>query len=325
MTSTDPTEIPFEESIWVQSLNARMLLDDLENGVVPYRRHGKAYELTVKGLPTGTVADALEFSRKGEGVENFVTAVASTLLMEHETWLEILFNDPGREGLPFRVFPVTGVRQIKTGKWIRNIGMPDGQEFWALSQSERRSHPVEADPKRLVRVHLPDEYPSGVLTEAIQGLVESDSISKQRARGEMESLFERTSNSTVVDPRESYRTERLRVAQAALPIGWTARESFIRDSLFTEYFHYWRELRFLHFTASMRRRAEEALCQVLDIAGTGCGFQASVTSSGLYTPNEVEALIQSFEQGEIPFTEIFHITREITETFPAQNREICNY
>ena len=75
----------------------------------------------------------------------------------------------------------------------------------------------------------------------------------------------------------------------------------------------------------MRKRAEEALCKVLDIAGTACGFEASVTSSGLYTPTEVEGLIKSFEQGEIPFTKIIDITHEMAEAFPAQVREICNY
>ena len=74
----------------------------------------------------------------------------------------------------------------------------------------------------------------------------------------------------------------------------------------------------------MRKRAEEALCQVLDIAGTRCGFEASVTSSGIYAPTEVENLIKRFEEADIPFSELFYILREMTETFPAQAREICN-
>ena len=74
----------------------------------------------------------------------------------------------------------------------------------------------------------------------------------------------------------------------------------------------------------MRKRAEEALCQLLDIAGTRCGFEASVTSSGMYAPTEVENLIKRFEEGDIPFSELSYILREMTETFPAQAREICN-
>ena len=61
-----------------------------------------------------------------------------------------------------------------------------------------------------------------------------------------------------------------------------------------------------------------------DIAGTRCGFEASVTSSGMYAPTEVENLIKRFEEGDIPFSEIIYILREMTETFPAQAREICN-
>ena len=324
MTPTSPAEIPFEESIWVHSLHPHMLIQDFENTVVPYRRHGEAYKLTVKGLPKGMVDDALELSRSGDGVDNFIRAVASTLLMEHEAWLEILVNDPDKEGLPFRVFLVTGVRQTQTGNWTRDPGRPDGPAFRALTQNERSNHPIETDPERLVRVHLPEEYPSGVLTEVIQGLVEADSISRHRTRREIELLSEQAINSSPVYPIESFRTERLRVAQVALPIGWTARAIFSKDSPFTEYFYYWRELRFLHFGTSMRKRAEEALCQLLDIAGTRCGFEASVTSSGMYAPTEVENLIKRFEEGDIPFSELSYILREMTETFPAQAREICN-
>ena len=179
MTPTSPAEIPFEENIWVHSLHPHMLIQDFKNTVVPYRRHGEAYKLTVKGLPKGMVDGALELSRSGDGVDNFIRAVGSTLLMEHEAWLEILFNDPDKEGLPFRVFPVTGVRQTQTGNWTRDPGRPDGPAFWALTQNERSNHPIETDPERLVRVHLPEEYPSRVLTEVIQGLVEADSISRQ--------------------------------------------------------------------------------------------------------------------------------------------------
>ena len=325
MTLTSPHGIPFEESGWVHSLHVHMLLEDFGNTVVPYRRRGEAYRLTVNGLPKDTVDDALELFRSGEGVENFVRTVASALLKEHTAWLEIFFNDPDSEGLPFRVFPATGVRQTQEGNWIRNPGIMEGPAFWAISPSDRNNDPIAVNPERLIRVQLPDKYPGEVLTKVIQGLVETDSISNQTRQREIQLLSERTSNSTLMDPSESYRTERLRVAQAALPIGWTARESYSRDSLFTEYFHYWRELQFLLFRTSMRERAEEALCRVLHIAGATCGFEASITSSGLYAPTEVEGLIKGFERGEIPLTEILNIMWEMSETFPtAQDREICN-
>ena len=130
-------------------------------------------------------------------------------------------------------------------------------------------------------------------------------------------LSEQAINSSPLDPIESFRTERLRVAQVALPIGWTARAIFSKDSLFTEYFYYWRELRFLHFGTSMRKRAEEALCQVLDIAGTRCGFEASVTSSGIYAPTEVENLIKRFEEGDIRFSELILHLAGNDRNFPS--------
>ena len=62
----------------------------------------------------------------------------------------------------------------------------------------------------------------------------------------------------------------------------------------------------------------------MDIAGTRYGFEASVTSSGMYVPIEVENLIKRFEEEDIPFSEIIYILREMSETFPAQARKICN-
>ena len=324
MTLMNTHDTPFEESIWVNSINAHMLLEDFENNVVPYRRHDEPYELQVNGLPKNLVSDTLELSRSGDGVENFVKGVASTLLMKRGAWLEIFFNDPDTDRLPFRVFPVTGVRQTQTGNWVRNPGIPDGPAFWALNSNERSNSPIAVNIERLIQVHLPERYSSEVLAEVTQGLVETDSVSSLRRQRELESLIHSNGRSSPGNLGESYRTEKLRVAQAGLPIGWTGREIYSRDSAFTEYFYYWRELRFLHFRASMRERAEGALCQVLDIAGPHSGFEASVTSSRLYSPSEVEGLIKKFEEGEIPFTETFNIMREMSETFPAHTREICN-
>ena len=323
MTSANMDGTPFEESIWVDSRNTHMLLEDFENNVVPYRRHGEPYVLTVNGLSADAVSNALELSRRGDGAESFVNGVASTLLMDHEAWLEIFFNDPSPSGLPFRVFPVTGVRQTRAGSWTRNLGMPDGEAFWAFNSGERSNSPVAVDIEKLIHVQLPVRYSGDIITEVIKGLVETDSISNSISQREIDSLLRPTSTSTPMDPTESYRTERLRVAQAGLPIGWTAREILSRDSMFTEYFYHWRELWFLHFRASMRERAEAALCQVLAMAGKHCGFKASVTSTRLYAPTEVELLIKKFEEGEISFTETLNIMREMSETFPAQAREIC--
>ena len=125
------------------------------------------------------------------------------------------------------------------------------------------------------------------------------------------------------DAAEASRTRQLRLAQAALPIGWTARELYLGEHrAVSEYYHYLRELRFLHFLASLRSCAEDALRQVLTLAGERCGFKASVTALGVHTPDEVEVLIQKFEAGALPFSAVNDIIFEIGEDSQSQERTV---
>jgi len=78
---------------------------------------------------------------------------------------------------------------------------------------------------------------------------------------------------------------------------------------------YWRELRFLHFRASMRERAEEALRCVLALASERRGFEGSVTANGLHTPSEVRGFIEEFERGELAFSAVNDIIFEKAEGY----------
>ena len=81
-----------------------------------------------------------------------------------------------------------------------------------------------------------------------------------------------------------------------------------------------RELRFLHFLASLRSCAEDALRQVLTLAGDRCGFRASVTAFGVHTPDEVNLLIQRFEAGDLPFSAVNDILYGAAKGLPVEQR-----
>ena len=60
----------------------------------------------------------------------------------------------------------------------------------------------------------------------------------------------------------------------------------------------------------MRERAENALHQVLTLAGEKCGFEAQATACGLYAPTEVEEIIERYEAGDTPFSTVTDIIFE---------------
>ena len=84
-----------------------------------------------------------------------------------------------------------------------------------------------------------------------------------------------------------------------------------------------RELRFLHFVASIRECAEGALQQVLDLTREQCGLAAKVTAHGVYTPDEIDESIRRFESGCISFADVNKIIREeISEGDTEQMRVV---
>ena len=169
--------------------------------------------------------------------------------------------------------------------------MPD----WYPGDDELDSE-VELDPGRMINVSLPAAYCSQLLMQLVRDLAEVPSA--LIPPWHLEQMADRRLDAPFFDHAEASRTERLSIAQAALPIGWPAREALYGPSRqMSEFYLYWRELRFLHFRSSLRARAEDALRKVLKFAGEKCGFVASVTANGLYTPQESEELLERFQKG----------------------------
>ena len=173
----------------------------------------------------------------------------------------------------------------------------------------------------MVHVHLPDKYPSKLLEKIIADLVGVDSNYNLSPPWFMEQITGQRKDAPAFDSGEASRTQRLRVAQATVPIGWAARENHYGENRYLgDYYYYWRELRFLHFRSSMRERAEQALRQVLTVAGAKCGFDAHVTARGMYTPVEVEEIIEKYEAGNIPFSAMTDIIFERPNSTQSSER-----
>lgn len=250
------------------------------------------------------------------GVDDLVRRTALRLFADHEAWLEVAFGYEGeRDGVPpdfrgagFRLFEADGVRRTAAGALVQDVLAPD--DLPPGYRHEGDWEPEAAlDAERMVQASLPGEYPVATLARVFGDLAAIG------VEGEPDWLMQRmvdpTTGVAAIDAGEFRRTQRLGIIQATSPIGWTARDAFYGAyGQLGEYYRLWRELKFLHFIASMRASAEEALRRVLALAGARCGFSASVTAYGVRTPHEVEEIMRGFEAGEIPLSEARRIAYE---------------
>ena len=296
---------PSEPRMWVPSLQTNMLYQDFQSRVVPYRRRPEPYTLATQGVHSYQVDASLGLGQNAWRLDGFLRAVATRLLTDHEVWLELSFDDEHASQNPFRVCEVRGVTRTATGSLIQKLPSPDELPDWYTGEDEWGAE-IELDADRMVYVPTPDTYSSEVLMQVVRDLSEIDfNITPDWV---MDQWTSHRRDTPPFDVGEASRTQRLRIAQAALPIGWPAREIFRGSSgQMSEYYYCWRELRFLHFYSSMRTRAEEALRRVLMLASEHGEFVASVTANGVCTPGEVQELIGQFEAGQLTFSVVSDI------------------
>ena len=305
---SSPFGVGFER--WSPSSGSeRMLYRDFSTRIVPYRSRSDAYAMSAEGMPVPSIENSLTL--RYEGVDDFVRRTALELLAGYGAWLEVVADDGDeREGLPpgFRLFAADGVRRTATGALVQDVlapeDLPPGYRHEGAWEPE-----VELDAERMVQVSLPGEYPATMLAQVFGDLaaIGAEGVPDWL----MQRMAEPTTGAAAVDIGEFHRTQRLGILQAASPIGWTARDALYgRHGQLGKYYRLWRELKFLHFIASMRASAEEALRRVLAFAGARCGFSASVTAHGVHTPHEVEEVMRGFEAGELPLSEAERIAYE---------------
>lgn len=318
MTDHRSRWFPSNPAKWVNSAQTHLLYQDFDSRVIPYRHAPEAYVLSADGAPSYEVDRALSL-RDASEIDGFLRGVATRLLTSHEVWLEVSFDDEHRDQL-FAVAEVDGVCRTGEGGLVQQLPGSDELPEWYRDTGEW-GVVLDLDADRMVYVGLPDAYPSEVLTQVITDLAEIEfSLTPSWM---MEQWAGSHASTTPYDAAEASRTRQLRLAQAALPIGWTARELYLgQHRALSDYYHYLRELRFLHFLASLRSSAEDALRQVLRLAGERFGFTASVVAFGVHTPADVEAAIARFEAGALPFSAVNDIIFERAADLPPERRDV---
>ena len=321
MTDRCSRWFPSEPKKWLHSDQTDLLYRDFCDRVVPYRSDPEPYTLRTEGIFHHSVDESLTLGDHEWKIDGFLRGVTTKMLTDHEVWIEVSFGDTGRNRAPFAVCKVDGVRLMDDGRLIQELPSPDELADWSWNRDEREQE-VHLDTNRMVHAVLPDAYPTEVLSQVVHDLAKVASMADLATV--MDPFESRRPGGSLFDVRKHIRTRDLAITQAALPIGWTAREIFRWPSRETnEYYYYWRELRFLHFRASLRSCAEDALRQVLALAGKQCGFVASVTAYGIHTPTEVQEFIHQFEAGDLAFSAVNDIILEnVTAKHSKQRRVV---
>lgn len=325
MTMQHRVSRPFITNVDAMYLDGEvgMLYEDFSDRVVPYGVNRTRYELSACGFSSYVVEGALGTDEFRRGTEGFIEAIARDLIMNREVWLEVTFNSSEHHNAPFHVFPVNSVSRTVEGDVIQEIPNPNhtaGRSRHGELDKARILLPTD----RMVHATLPGAYPSEVLNRVITELAEHDD--SEVFRWGFANVTGKRKVPRNFDFQETSRIKRLRLLQAALPIGWTARENLrpMDSRELSDYYYFLRELQFLHFIASMREQAEGALRDVLVLAGKRCGFTFTVTAQGVYTPEQVNSLIEQFKRGEIPFSALRDIIHESADSdnMPGK-RTVC--
>ena len=97
MTSRRSPSFPYEPKLWAWSDQTHLLHEDFSNLIVPYPRKPAAYELSTEGIPYYQVGESLTLGERAQHVDGFVRAAASGLLVNHNVWLEVVFDDGAQQ------------------------------------------------------------------------------------------------------------------------------------------------------------------------------------------------------------------------------------
>ena len=299
--------IPLVPIVSTSTLEIHMLRDDFNSRVVPYRLNREGYCLVVNGKPLDLIDRSLALDGYNRGIEHTVRTIASILFLYQEAWIEVVPKSGDKNDTLFVLFLVAGVKTDSSGGLTQELPPYAELTNWYPDDAAWEK-PVVLDEDRMVHISLPKSYPRHTLTQIFDELSEFDfQVAPEWA---LQNMFGQLPEAPHFDLEEKNRIERQLVFQVSTPIGWNAREIFRYPPLLVnDYYYLLRELRFSHFTASMRERAEVCLQDVLNVAGQLCGFTASITPLQLYTPGEIGEFIKKFKSGDLSFADARRISR----------------
>jgi len=299
-----------------EGLYCHMFREDVQNRVIPYLmgREEEAFEAIFVGASDEVAIARLlleTLSREGyrsddrEAIVDAVRAVAQALVWDNVASYEILNStSTGAYGVSY--IPGSTLTRLPLGalQYITNP-LPTGQQ---RGKEKRKITWVPA--RSLWQVRFPRLITT---TRRYRRMMK---ILDKASKFAPDFWAERQDKRGAAFDWDVYRFEQ-HIARAACTAawGWPMRNSELQD--ITEYYYFFRDLRFEAAVATLRVHIISELNGLL----RRLNIRATIQLSGLFTPEEISGVAQQIEQGALPFGAAIDVSRNRRRSGAGQAKE----
>jgi hypothetical protein len=281
---------------------SRMLVEDVSNGLMPFRTHG-GEEINASIEPANKDAERIVSEGLGRGdyhrdllgaVSDFLRDAVQTLLAFGEAPYELVYySEPETD-------KIVGFDVSFIAPWTLKRAGRDWVQTIPKDYSRRLKTPA--------RIELP--------SESVVQLCLPTPISHYFARmmKDLDVLGEDlyphfgipTPGSTSPDIgfefSEWHKCHQIAMAQATKECGWSGRSLF--SSHITEFYLFYRFLKFEQFKLDLRNSLLSQLNEFLPIVGNQIGFSGQVVIRGLPDAAQLEQSMRDLESGAVSFADV---------------------
>ena len=280
----------------------RMLVEDVANGLVPYRMRGEDFSFSVQPaseevetiIASGLGRDGYVWRDLLDGVRDFCRDAVQTLMAFGEAPYEIVYFSEGdaEKMVGFDLsFVAPWTLRRHGGGWVQTIPKDYAERFRTATRIELPSDSV-------ARLQLP---PS--IARYFRRMMDDLDLLGRDLYPEFGVPVPGSKAQDIgFDFQAWNKSHGVALAHATRECGWTGRGLFSKNV--TEYYYVRRFLDFERFKLELRTSILSQLNEVLQIIGKRIGFAGRIVAEGLPDSAQIANSYRDLEAGNVPFSEI---------------------
>ena len=293
---------------WFHYPYARMLIEDVQNGLMPFARirtrkpfsvrlqpaDERAVRLIASALPSRYYGSGSHMRHDlGESLCDFVRECAGTIMYCSEAFFEIVYilhNDGEATGFRLSHIPGHSITR-RRGKLSQELP-PDVARDRSLPQL------IELPESSIIHIQLPD-YVRRTFWQMM------DILARASDPGMPEWAMQMNAGPREGPPYDfsQHHCERIKaIAQATKSIGWDGRRLIYENTV--EHYRWQRFLRFEEFKIQLRDEILAGINDAIGRAGQRLGFNGTLLLEGVPTLPDVERARVGLMGGGLPFKDV---------------------